>query len=216
MADETIQDANDPTSGDLTARDPDGVIASGLGTRRLYQSRLRPLYGAMSARVAAYLEEAARVARGIDCFDYVPSSPATLMAHLDALPRGRFCEWGSGIGNGIAVAATLGFEAVGIELDQRLVEASRRLLERHGFAVGKALHRDGAPVQDGSPVRGGVSAEVRQGDFLASTPAADVYFVYCWPGQANRVRERFLELAPPTACLLFGEGAERIVRYRIV
>ena len=64
-------DGNPGDAGELAAGDPDGASASDPGTRRLRRSQLRPLDGAVLARVAVYLEQAARVARGIDCFDDV-------------------------------------------------------------------------------------------------------------------------------------------------
>src|SRR5215470_19355500 len=47
--------------------------------------------------------------------------------------RGRtFLEWGSGIGTITIMAERLGFEAVGIEIDARLVAAARELAGRVG------------------------------------------------------------------------------------
>ena len=153
---------------------------------------LNPTLGPVPRRIGEFIAEAAQIGRGIDCFDYVPSSPTTLHAHLLSLPRGRFCEWGSGMGIGVAIAEMLGFDPIGLELSPALVEASRQLLARYDL-----------------------QGEIRQGDYLDTSPTADVYFVYCWPGQANRVRQRFLEIAPPDACLLFCDGAERVVGYRM-
>lgn len=148
---------------------------------------LRPKHGAMPERLCRYIDAARTAGGAIDCFDYVASDPATLVAHLDALPRGRFCEWGSGMGVGVAIADLLGFVAVGLEIHPQLAQQSRRLLAEHGFG-----------------------GRIVCADYLDRSPPAEVYFVYCWPGQANRVRQRFRDLAAADSKLLFFHGADRV------
>lgn len=146
-----------------------------------------PAFGAGQEPWAAFAEAALARARKIDCFDFVPSQPAALARWLQVLPPGRFCEWGSGIGIGTAVAALLGHQAVGIEIHPELVAASRQLHREFGLAV-----------------------EIHQGSYFDIQVEADYYFVYCWPGQTQRVREHFLTHTPPAARLLQGHGAEDI------
>jgi hypothetical protein len=141
----------------------------------------------LPARITALVEDGLHRSRRIDCFDFVPSKAAVLHAILDTLPRGRYCEWGSGIGIGVGVADLLGFAAHGIEIDDRLVAESQRLLGDHGLA-----------------------AIVERGDYFEQSPAAEYYFVYCWPGQIRRTEERFLDVAPLGAMLLLAHGAEDI------
>ena len=43
---------------------------------------------------------------------------------LCAIPRGRFCEWGSGMGVVTGLAETLGFNAYGIEINADLAAAA--------------------------------------------------------------------------------------------
>ena len=45
----------------------------------------------------------------------------------------RLCEWGSGFGVIAGLGTILGFEACGIEIDRRCVNASRSLLKDHGL-----------------------------------------------------------------------------------
>ena len=52
--------------------------------------------------------------KSIDCFDFVPSDYDMAWRCLNALPRGRFCEWGSGFGIVTGLAEMLGFESYGI------------------------------------------------------------------------------------------------------
>src|SRR5262249_58251696 len=49
-----------------------------------------------------------------------------------AAPGRTFLDWGSGIGTITIMAERLGFEAVGIEIDARLVAAARELAGRVG------------------------------------------------------------------------------------
>ncbi len=125
--------------------------------------------------------------RRINCFDFVPCSYSAFYNALANQPRGDFCEWGSGIGIATALAELLGFDAHGIEIDPALAAASRQLLAEHGFR-----------------------ATIRTGDYLQIEHPAHVYFVYCWPGQMEQVKQRFDRVAPSGARLLIAYGAEDI------
>jgi protein-L-isoaspartate O-methyltransferase len=125
--------------------------------------------------------------RQINCFDFVPCSYGVFYNALANLPPGTFCEWGSGMGIATALAELLGFDAHGIEIDQNLAAIARQLLAEHGFR-----------------------ATIRTGDYLQIEHPADVYFVYCWPGQMEPVKQRFEQIAPSGARLLIAYGAEDI------
>jgi hypothetical protein len=118
------------------------------------------------------------------------SSRATtrsVYAVLSALPRGRFCEWGSGIGVVTGIAQTLGFDACGIEIHPPLAAASRKLLADFELAP-----------------------TITTGDYLQLDCPAEIYFAYCWPGQMPQVEGRFAVIAPDHARLLICHGAEDI------
>ena len=106
-------------------------------------------------------------------------------AHLAA--GDVFCEWGSGMAIATGLAELLGFRSHGIERDEALAAASRQLLAEFGF-----------------------QATVETGDYLVLESRADVYFVYCWPGQMEQVKRRFEDIAPDEARLLICHGAEDI------
>src|SRR5437764_436319 len=61
---------------------------------------------------------------------FVPSDFAAayrvlhLLASMDVAGGSRFCEWGSGFGVITCLAALLGFDACGIEIDFDLISAS--------------------------------------------------------------------------------------------
>jgi hypothetical protein len=60
--------------------------------------------------------------------DYNPVYHALkAIAHDQLAPGVRFCEWGSGFGVVTCLAALVGFQAVGIEIEPRLVVAARQL-----------------------------------------------------------------------------------------
>src|SRR6266568_7724590 len=72
---------------------------------------------------------------------FVPSVPERVFAVLEEvttrkLPPNRvFCEWGSGFGTATCLAALLGYEAYGLEIDEELVRLSRAIARRLGIPV---------------------------------------------------------------------------------
>ena len=70
---------------------------------------------------------------------YVPSEPAQVYAALrhvteQGLPLGEtFIEWGSGFGVATGIAAQLGYQAYGIEIEETLVEKAESLLADQGL-----------------------------------------------------------------------------------
>lgn len=123
----------------------------------------------------------------MDCFDFVPSNYELAWRTLDALPRGRFCEWGSGFGLVTGIAELLGFDASGIELDQNLAEASRKLL--NDFQL---------------------SARIITGNYFDLPCDADVVFVYCWFSKIKMAEDFFSAYAPDNARLLICYGQSDI------
>ena len=150
----------------------------------LIEVPVTPLAGAFTRPLASFIGEALRRSENVDCFHFVPCEYLALYALLDALPRGRFCEWGSGMGVGVALAETLGFDACGIEIHAELAETSRGLLSDFGFR-----------------------AEIATGSCFEVHREADLYFSYCWPSEFIRVERHFAAAAPATATLILGHGA---------
>ena len=141
----------------------------------------------LSERATAFVEAGRSRFSAVDCFDFVPSDYGQVWRVLDSLPRGRFCEWGSGHGIVTGLAEMLGFDACGIELDAALAAASRELLADFGL-----------------------SARIETGDYFLSECRADVYFVYCWPGKTAATETRFKTISPPQARLLICHGQSDI------
>ena len=145
---------------------------------QLIEMPLYPMPGPIPETVATFIDEGLRRSKPIDCFDFVPCDYPTLYTALAAANRGRFCEWGSGMGIGIGLAEMLGFDSLGIEIDAAMATASRELLRDFGL-----------------------SARVETGSYFELQRDADIYFSYCWPGQLARVEDRFASAAPESSQL---------------
>jgi len=133
------------------------------------------------------IDEGLHRSKTIDCFDFVPSDYQVVYAVLYSIPRGRFCEWGSGIGVITGLADMLGFDACGIEINDQMATASRKLLADFGL-----------------------SATIKTGDYFEISHDADIYFTYCWPGQMLRVEQHFFSATQTHARLLICHGAQEV------
>jgi len=129
----------------------------------------------------------------------VTSDYEAVFAVLSALPRreGLFLEWGSGFGVITLMAAWLGFDAHGIELNPDLVEMAEELAERHSLSAAFAA---GTFLEDGAGEDG--YAVLREE--LASF---DVVFAYPWPGEEELFLDLFRRGARPGATLVFNRAS---------
>ena len=110
-----------------------------------------------------------------------------------------FLEWGSGQGMVTILAALLGFDAAGVEIDEALVKESRELAGRYGV-MERFEHGSYDPNTSGMKV------------FTAKKRA--VVYVYPWPGEETFFLRLFQETAPAGAHLLMCLGPEDIRAYR--
>ncbi|MFO0973368.1 MAG: hypothetical protein U1A27_08035 [Phycisphaerae bacterium] len=133
-------------------------------------------------------------------------------------PGRRFLEWGSGLGTVTLAAAQIGYDACGIERDERLVAAARDLAQRlaiparfaHGNclppAVRQALRAGGKQQTSAAADSGEYALSIDGPDgyaALACAPADfDVIYVFPHPDQAEFCRRVFAEHARPGAVLL--------------
>ncbi|QDV21917.1 hypothetical protein [Aureliella helgolandensis] len=141
----------------------------------------------LSSAALQLLSEGRSRFRTVDVFDFVPCNYEMFWDFLDAQPRGRFCEYGSGFGIATGLAELLGFEALGIELSPDLVTASHDLLTSQGL-----------------------KSRIEQGDYLKRRDMADIYFTYAWPSHMHLVEQHFSEIAQPHAKLLYCHGQDDI------
>ncbi len=133
------------------------------------------------------------------------------------LLRGRcFCEWGSGLAVVAGLAASHGFLSYGIEVEQLLVDASVKLLQRHQLDVVIAC---GSFIADSINIpelnhqeMSWIDLEADSGYPLIDLEPSDVdlFFVYPWPGEDRFVQELFEQCASTGAMLLAYLGADEL------
>lgn len=141
------------------------------------------------------------------------------LAALNLAPGSRFVEWGSGLGVVTCQAALLGFDAVGIEIEEELVDESRSLAEDHGveaeFVCGSYVPEDGDEVLEANAYNLARAVTWLRNDApgaydeLGLEPDDfDLVFAYPWPGEEGAVFDLFAEFASVGALLLTHHGEE--------
>lgn len=162
---------------------------------------------------------------------YVASEPAQVYAALryvreEGIALGdHFIEWGSGFGVASSLAALLGYEATGIELEEGLVEIAESLAQAHCTGA-EFIHASYIPEGFLSYEHVGGSDLVPDDSFghHAGTPCyegmdigldeIDVFFVYPWPGEQEMMLKLFQAVASEDAILIAYYGDEEICLYR--
>ena len=135
-------------------------------------------------------------------------------------PGPLFCEWGSGAGVVACLAAMVGFDACGIEVEADLVELSTRLARHYQL---KADFCHGNLVPHGGQK---IAEEVGEFEWLAiSGPDPydqmdleiddfDIVFAYPWPGEERVIERLFDRFASDGALLMTYNGAEGVRLFR--
>ena len=162
---------------------------------------------------------------------YVASEPAQVYAALKhvrdkGLALGeRFIEWGSGFGVATCLAAQLGFEATGIELEDGLVEIAESLAEKHQtgaeFITTTYIpegyisydHVGGSDIVPDDSF--GYQTEPPRYDGMdIGLDEIDIFFVYPWPGEQEMMLKLFQSVASEDAILIAYYGDQEICIYR--
>jgi predicted O-methyltransferase YrrM len=134
----------------------------------------------------------------------------------------RLLEWGSGIGVVTCLAVSVGFDAVGIEIEPRLVRIAEELAKTHRIATqficGSFVPEGAEPQVDfardvnwlstGGP-DGYEELELEPDDF-------DVVFAYPWPGEEQVIFDLFASSTAVGALLLTYHGLEGLRLHRKV
>jgi hypothetical protein len=155
-------------------------------------------------RIAAFRRR--RTVPGFIRTDFVRAHHALRALSAAAVPGNRrFLEWGSGMGVLAGLAAMLGFDAYGIEIDPELVAEASQLVADHAlharFICGSYVPEDGDAY-----TRLGVPAD-----------AFGVIFAYPWPEEVTRLEALFERVAADQALFLtYHSGVEfRLRRKRL-
>ena len=137
------------------------------------------------------------------------------VAAADLAPGDAFCEWGSGFGVVALLAAGLGFDACGIEIDADLVDEASSLAADFGldveFVCGTFVPAGGEDLTDFEQEHAWLSSDagacgheelgVDPGEFV-------LIFAYPWPGEEAVIEGLFERYAPTGALLLTFHGHE--------
>ncbi|QDV18743.1 hypothetical protein Pan153_34040 [Gimesia panareensis] len=173
-------------------------------------------------RVSQFLENNPRRATG-----FVPSDFKTVYHALQAITSANLasgsslCEWGSGFGVVASLASMLEFMACGIEIDQDLVDASRRLADDLGlsveFAQGSFIPSGAESLAEEAYVDNNASyswlitdAEDGYEELQRGLEDFDVVFAYPWPGEDYLISSLFEEYAAEGALLLTYDYPETV------
>jgi hypothetical protein len=137
--------------------------------------------------------------------------------HTANLATGRrFLEWGSGIGVVACLAAQLGFDAIGIEIESPLVEIADDLANAHDI---DAEFLCGSFVPHGTEVTVGTADDfawlsttgpVAYDDLDLEPNDFDLIFAYPWPGEEQIIFDLFANHAATGALLLTYHGIEGV------
>src|SRR5262249_37045411 len=134
-------------------------------------------------------------------------------------PTRVFCEWGSGFGTATCLAALLGYEAYGLEIDEELVRLSRAIARRLGIPVTMlctSLFPAGYEPSAGGDGTAWVTPEsvsahhdtaeprvpLRYDGMAIAIADIGVFFVYPWPEERERMQELFDAVAREGALLV--------------
>lgn len=156
---------------------------------------------------------------------FVPSDYAMVYRALAAVrdqSGPEFCEWGSGLGVIACLAAMLGFDAVGIEIEQRLIDASRALAKDHKlnveFFCGSYVPDGHVPAME---LENDSVMTIEHGraayDELGLDPDDfDCIFAYPWPGEDDVITELFDRYAARGSLLVSYHGQDGLMVRRKV
>src|SRR5262249_38483997 len=149
---------------------------------------------------------------------FVPSDFARAYHTLRALaesglaPGGQFCEWGSGFGVVACLAALLGFDACGVEIEGDLVDAARQLADDYGlpveFVCGSFIPQGGEAFVGSGDGFAWLTTEVggTQDELGLAAHDLDVVFAYPWPDEERMTGELFERYAARGAVLMTYHG----------
>lgn len=176
------------------------------------------------ASVRSFLREASQ---RIDRFrfdhripGFIPSDYQRTYAALRGLTRAEvasgnlFCEWGSGLGVVTCLAAMLGYEAHGIEIEEALVDAARELADDFDlpaeFICGSYIPPGEEVLAEGEDAFAWLttSAGSAHAELGLQPDEFDIIFAYPWPDEEGVTADLFEHYAGMGAVLLTYHGMD--------
>ncbi|MGD9636969.1 MAG: hypothetical protein AB7U97_27055, partial [Pirellulales bacterium] len=121
---------------------------------------------------------------------------------------GRFLEWGSGIGIVACLAAELGFDSIGIEIEEPLVQIAESIASDHDidveFACGSYVPHGAEPFIDtaGEVTWLRTDRPDSYADLDLEPEDFDLIYAYPWPGEEQVIFDLFERCASVGALLL--------------
>ena len=166
---------------------------------------------------------------------FVPSEAELVYAAIDCvtrqgLPPGPvFCEWGSGFGTGACLAALLGYEAYGIEIEPELIDISRQMASEldipaeflcasyipEGFETYAGVGGvDLAPFWPYTYPSEAADAGLHYDGMPFDIAEIDLFFAYPWPEEQELMQKLFDAVAMEGAILIAYHSAKEICVFR--
>jgi hypothetical protein len=193
---------------------------------RLNEIELSTARGEVPPAVAVLLADAQE---RLDAYDakfqasipaFVPSDFEQVYHALSAIhstqlaPGQRFLEWGSGIGVVACLAAQLGFDAIGIEIEEPLVEIAESMADDHHidaqFACGSYVPQGAEPIVDTVGEVAWLRTDQPDSyvDLDLEPEDFDLIYAYPWPGEEQVIFDLFKSCASVGALLLTFHGQD--------
>jgi hypothetical protein len=179
--------------------------------------RVADLIADAHKRIAAFDEERPAAIPAFIASDFEQAYRALAAIQASRLAAGnRFVEWGSGIGVVTCLAESVGFDAVGIEIEPTLVEMAESLAEEHEFAVefacGSYIPPGAEPHIDHLASIAWLTTDGPDGysELDLDPDDFDVVFAYPWPGEEQVVFDLFADCAAVGALLLTFHGQDGV------
>jgi SAM-dependent methyltransferase len=187
---------------------------------RLSEIELLPGRGPVPTAVADLLSEAQLRLQQYDA-EFQASIPAFVPSEFEQVYRAlawiheaqlaagrRFLEWGSGIGVVACLAAEVGFDSIGIEIESALVEIAESIAAAHGidveFACGSYVPQGAEPLVDTAGEVTWLRTDGPDGyaDLDLEPEDFDLIYAYPWPGEEQVIFDLFESCASVGALLL--------------
>jgi hypothetical protein len=198
----------------------------------LVEVNLPAAEGEVPREVRAFLREAGRRIERFRIEAHVPGFVPSDYKHVygvlraveeaELAPGRLFCEWGSGFGVVTGLAAMLGFDAFGIEVEGELVEEARRLADDFELAV-EFVQGSFIPPGDEVLVEDldgfswlTTTADGAHDELGLGPDDFDLIFAYPWPDEQRAIGELFERHGRPGALLLSYQSTDEMSLHRKV